>query len=126
FRMACWLAVAGGLLGLALSATGEAFFLATGQEPQISALAAQFFGILAFSMVPTQLATVMRIFVSVMGRPFFATMITGLAIVVNAIANYAFVFGNLGAPELGFAGSALASVVTSVITLLAYVVAIQS
>src|SRR5690606_13000659 len=64
--------------------------------------------------------------VSVMGWPVFATAITGLAIVVNALANYAFVFGNLGAPELGFLGSAMASVVTSVVTLLAYVIALQS
>lgn len=126
FRMACWLAVAGGLAGLALAFTGEAFFLATGQEPGISALAADFFLVLAFSMVPTQLATVMRVFVSVMGRPIFATMITGVAILVNALANYAFVFGNLGAPELGFLGSALSSVITSVVTMLAYVIAIQS
>ncbi len=126
FRMACWLAIAGGLLGLLLSTTGKSFFLAAGQEPPIAMLAAQFFAILAFSMVPTQLATVLRVFVSVMGWPVFATVITGLAIVVNALANYAFVFGNLGAPELGFVGSAVASVVTSIVTLLAYVVAIQS
>jgi hypothetical protein len=38
----------------------------------------------------------------------------------------AFVFGNLGAPEMGLLGSALASVITSVVTLLAYVAAIQT
>jgi MATE family multidrug resistance protein len=33
---------------------------------------------------------------------------------VSALANYAFVFGNLGAPAMGLEGSALASVITGV------------
>ena len=125
-RMAMWLAVAGGTLGMGLAALGGHFFEATGQDPQIAPQAAAFLALISLSMIPTQLTTALRIFVSVMGRPIFATFITGLAIVVNAIANYAFVFGNLGAPELGLLGSALASVITSVVTLLAYVVAIQT
>jgi MATE family multidrug resistance protein len=49
-----------------------------------------------------------------------------LAIGVAALANYAFVFGNLGAPTMGLEGSALASVVTGAFGLAAYVVAIQT
>jgi MATE family multidrug resistance protein len=66
----------------------------------------------------------LRIFVSALGRPGFATAITALAIVVNALGNYALVFGNLGAPALGLNGSAIASVITSVAIVLAYVAAI--
>lgn len=125
-RMAMWLAVAGGLVGMGLAALGGPFYRLTGQDPQIAAQAASFLALISLSMIPTQLSMALRIFVSVMGRPIFATFITGLAIGVNAIANYAFVFGNLGAPELGLPGSALASVITSVVTLLAYVAAIQT
>jgi MATE family multidrug resistance protein len=125
-RMAMWLAVAGGMLGMGLAALGGPFYAATGQDPQIAPQAAAFLALISLSMIPTQLTTALRIFVSVMGRPIFATFITGLAIGVNAIANYAFVFGNLGAPEMGLLGSALASVITSVVTLLAYVAAIQT
>lgn len=125
-RMAMWLAVAGGTLGMGLAALGGQFFRLTGQDAQIAPQAAAFLALISLSMIPTQLATALRIFVSVMGRPIFATFITGIAIIVNAAANYAFVFGNLGAPELGLLGSALASVITSVVTLCAYVVAIQT
>jgi MATE family multidrug resistance protein len=125
-RMAMWLAVAGGTLGMALAALGGPFYAATGQDPQIAPQAASFLALISLSMIPTQLTTALRIFVSVMGRPIFATFITGLAIGVNALGNYAFVFGNLGAPEMGLLGSALASVITSVVTLLAYVAAIQT
>jgi len=125
-RMAMWLAVAGGTLGMGLAALGGPFYRLTGQDPAIAPQAAAFLALISLSMIPTQLTTALRIFVSVMGRPIFATFITGLAIGVNAIANYAFVFGNLGAPELGLLGSALASVITSIVTLLAYVAAIQT
>ena len=54
-----------------------------------------------------------------------STAITAVAIVVNALGNWVFVFGHLGAPALGLQGSALSSVITSVITLLAYVLAIR-
>jgi MATE family multidrug resistance protein len=78
-----------------------------------------------WAMVPMIFANVLRSVVSALGRPIFATMITALAIGVSALMNYAFVFGHLGAPALGLEGSALASVITAVFALAAYVVAIQ-
>jgi len=44
--------------------------------------------------------------------------ITLVAAVINALANYAFIFGNWGAPELGVVGAALASVTTQVVSLI--------
>ena len=43
---------------------------------------------------------------------------------MNALGNYALVFGNLGAPELGLTGAAVATIITSVFTVLVYIVAI--
>ena len=123
-RMALWLAVLCGLAGMAVAAQGEAILLATGQDPEVSALAGRFLTILLWAMVPNVMASVLRNFVSTLGRPVFAMMITVLAIVVNALGNYAFVFGNLGAPALGLDGSAISSVITAVIMLLAYALVI--
>jgi MATE family multidrug resistance protein len=125
-RMALWLAVLGGVTGMGLAAMGGPFFRLTGQDPRIVQPAAEFLAIISISLVPTLLATVLRIFVSIMGRPVFATFITALAIGVNALANYVLIFGHFGAPALGLNGSALASVITSVITVIAYVVAIRT
>ena len=120
-RMALWLSVLCGLVGMAISANGQTILLATGQDPVIAARAGEFLEVLLWAMIPMIWANVLRTFVSALGRPVFATLITFLAIVVNALGNYAFVFGNLGAPELGLTGSALASVLTGWITVLAYV-----
>ena len=125
-RMALWLALACGLAGMAICWFGREIMLLTGQEPIIAEMAGRFLRVIMWAMVPMIFANVLRSVVSALGRPLFATAITALAIGVAAFANYAFVFGNLGAPALGLEGSALASVLTALFMLAAYVVAIRS
>ena len=76
-------------------------------------------------MIPMICASVLRNFVAALGRPIFATAITGVALIASLIGNYAFVFGNLGAPALGLEGSALASVITALVQLFSYLIAIR-
>ena len=125
-RMALWLALICGLLGMTVCWFGREIMLLAGQEPQIAELAGGFMRVIMWAMIPMIFANVLRSVVSALGRPIFATAITGLAVGVSALANYAFVFGNLGAPALGLEGSALASVTTALFMLAAYVVAIQA
>lgn len=123
-RMALWLAAISGVLGMGLCLTLEPIMRVSGQQEAIIALAVEYNFVIIFSMVPMLLASVLRNYVSALGRPIFATAITGLGIFVNAAANYAFIFGNFGAPELGLTGAAVATIITSLFTLMAYVVAI--
>ena len=123
-RMGMWLAVFSGLLGMMLCLFGEDILLATGQDPLIAGRAGDFLAIILWAMIPMLLANVLRNFVSALGRPVFATAITGLALGASLLGNYAFVFGNFGAPALGLEGSALASVTTSLFILACYIIAI--
>ncbi|MGB7409006.1 MAG: MATE family efflux transporter [Pontixanthobacter sp.] len=125
-RMALWLAVISGAAGMLLCLTIAPLSRATGQQPVIIALASQYMVVIVWSMIPMLLNNVLRNFVSALGRPIFATAITAGGIGVNALANYAFIFGNLGAPELGLTGAAVATIVTSLATLAAYIVAIRT
>ena len=125
-RMALWLAVLCGLIGMAVCWFGREIMLAAGQQPAIAEAAGGFLRVIMWAMVPMVCANVLRSVVSALGRPIFATLITALAIGVSALTNYAFVFGHLGAPAMGLEGSALASVVTGLFGLAAYVVAIQT
>ena len=124
-RMALWLAVGTGLLAMLVSANGEALLLLSGQDAEVSRLAGDFLAILLWATIPNIMAGVLRNFVSALGRPVFATAITGLAILVNALGNYVLVFGNWGAPALGLDGSAISSVITACAMLGAYVLAIR-
>jgi MATE family multidrug resistance protein len=125
-RMGMWLAVISGIVLMSICLGGETLMEITGQDPEVSSRAGDFLAIIMFAGIPMLLANVLRSFVSALGRPIFATMITVVSIGVSALGNYAFVFGNLGAPALGMEGSALSSVLTACFTLFAYVVAISS
>jgi MATE family multidrug resistance protein len=123
-RMALWLALALGLVGMGVCLLGRQIMLLTGQQPEIAVAAGGFLRVIMWAMVPMLFSNVLRSVVSALGRPLFATLIAVLAIGVSALANYAFVFGHLGAPALGLNGSALASVTTALFTLTCYVLAI--
>lgn len=123
-RMALWLAVICGILGMGICLLLDPIMRATGQQAAIIGLANEYNAAIIFSMVPMLIAAVLRNYVSALGRPIFATAITGLGIGVNALANYAFIFGNFGAPELGLTGAAVATIITAWITVAAYVAAI--
>lgn len=124
-RMALWLALISGIAGMGLCLLLEPIMRVTGQQETIIALATDYNYLIVFSMVPMLLAAVLRNFVSALGRPIFATAITGAGIFVNGFANYAFIFGNFGAPEMGLRGAALATILTALFTLSAYVLAIR-
>lgn len=125
-RMALWLAFGSGLCAMALFTRSEQLLLLVGQDPVVSAKAGRFMEILLWAVIPNVMAGVLRNVVSVLGRPVFATAITALAILVNALGNYAFVFGHFGAPALGLDGSAISSVITATIMLAAYAATIRA
>ena len=124
-RMALWLALFSGVAGIGLCLLLGPLMQVTGQEPQIIAMAIEYNSLLVLSLVPMLFCNVLRSFVSTLDRPIFATAITAGGIFVNALANYAFIFGNLGAPELGLQGAAVATILTTLTTLAAYVAAIR-
>ena len=125
-RMALWLSVISGVIGMGIGFSGERLLLIGGQDPAIAAIAGDFLGILSFAMIPMIAASVLRTFVAALDRPGYATAITVLAVAVNLLGNWILVFGNLGMPALGLEGSAISSVVTSLAMIAAYGVAIRS
>ena len=125
-RMALWLAVACGLVGMVVCSFGGAILRFTGQSASLAATADGFLKLLRWAMVPLIAANVLRNYVSAMGRPIFATLITALAILANIAGNYAFVFGHWGVPAMGLRGSALSTCVTALVTLGAYAVTIHA
>jgi MATE family multidrug resistance protein len=125
-RMAFWMAILLSILFMVVCWNGKAIMLATGQPPETSARAGEFLRVLTWAVFPMIAASLLRVFVATLGRPTIATMITFLALFVNALGNWTLVFGNLGMPKLGLLGSAMSSVITSVVMLAAYVVVIQT
>ena len=125
-RMGLWQAVLFGGVAMIPCTFARPLMILAGQEARIAELAGQYMDVLLWSLVPMVIAGVLRNFVATLGRPIFATAITGLGIGVNAVGNYAFIFGNLGMPMMGLRGAAMATLLTSLAVLVAYVAAIAA
>ncbi|MCC2601807.1 MATE family efflux transporter [Sphingopyxis yananensis] len=125
-RMALWLSFLLSCLFMAICWMGKDVMLATGQPPATAERAGSFLRILMWATFPMIASAVLRVFVATLGRPTIATMITFLALFVNALGNWTLVFGNLGMPELGLYGSAVSSVITSFVMMFAYIIVIQT
>jgi len=124
-RMALWLGLIAGAMGMVVALALEPMMQVTGQQPRIMTLAISYNQILIWSLIPMVLANVLRNFVSALGHPIIATAITASGIFVNAAGNYAFIFGNFGAPEMGLEGAAVATIITSLVTVTAYALVIR-
>ncbi|WP_242097247.1 MATE family efflux transporter [Sphingomonas sp. CROZ-RG-20F-R02-07] len=120
FRMAMWLAVVTAVPAMALLANGAALLRLAGQDPQVAARAGAFMAVLLVALLPAIAAAVMRTVAAALGRPGWALGVTALALGVGLLGNWLLVFGHAGFPALGLEGSAIASVVTSVVTMIAY------
>ena len=124
-RMAGWLGVLSGSLAMGLLMFSGPLMRISGQHEAVIALAVPFMNVLMWAAVPSVLAALLRTVVSTMGRPGISTAINAMAVLINALGNWVFVFGHLGMPALGLTGSALSSVVTSIAMLLAYAAVIR-
>jgi MATE family multidrug resistance protein len=125
-RMTGWAGVIAGAAAMGVCQLGGHLMRATGQSDEVVALAVPFLNVLMWASIPAVLASLLRTVVSTLGRPYIGTAINGLAVGVNALGNYTFVFGKFGAPALGLTGSALSSIVTSVFMLGAYCLVIRT
>jgi multidrug resistance protein, MATE family len=98
---------------IALALTGEVLRV-LGQPPEIVGMA-QRFNVLRLPSVPCFLLfSAYRIFLQARGRMGPATSIIYAANVLNALLAWALVFGEFGAPRLGFDGAAIAGTVVSI------------
>ena len=76
---------------------------------ELSLLGAPYLKLIGFSYACNMLSS---LYVSVrrsIGKPRFGMRLFSMSTVLNAILNYAFIFGRLGAPALGVRGAALAT-----------------
>ncbi|MFN3468386.1 MAG: MATE family efflux transporter [Novosphingobium sp.] len=124
-RMAAWAGTLAALVAMGICLMGGPLMRLTGQEAGVIARAEPFLAVLSLAAVPAVLAALLRTVVATLGRPAIGTAITALAVLVNALGNWLFVFGNLGAPELGLQGSAISSVITSLAMLAAFALVIR-
>lgn len=124
-RAGLWGAVLAALPGMVILWNGGAVLRALGQDPALAGPAQEFmravlWGIPAFGMFLT-----LRGLMAAMERPWAPLVIGVLAVPLNALIGWVFIFGHLGAPPLGVRGAGIASASADLfmVAALAFVVA---
>ncbi|MGD9295587.1 MAG: MATE family efflux transporter [Roseobacter sp.] len=111
-RMGIWLSLAFSLFALPLMICSEPILRLMGQTESVAGDASSYLALAGYGIVPALLVMVIKSYLAGLERTQVVLWITVLAALVNAVANYALIFGNWGAPELGIRGAAIASIVT--------------
>lgn len=116
-RMGLWLSMIYACVVMPPMLLAEPIFLAFKQDPEIAANAASYLQVAAWGIFPALIVMVLKSYLAALERTQIVFWMTILAAVSNGLANYAFIFGNWGMPELGLTGAALASIVTQLVML---------
>lgn len=114
-RMGLWFLVAiacASMIPLWFTSTILIWF---GQEPELAQLAQNYMRIGQWSMIPAFVLIGLRAFLTSLERANTVLLITVCTALLNGLLNYAFIFGNWGAPRLEIEGAAVATLIANTV-----------
>jgi MATE family multidrug resistance protein len=117
-RMGLWMSFVFAIAVMPMFYFSEFLLLALGQTPELSSEAQGYLRIAGWGVIPALGVMVLKSYLAALERTQVVLWVTLIAMVVNGFANYALIFGNWGAPELGLRGSAIASLGVQILSLL--------
>jgi MATE family multidrug resistance protein len=120
-RMGLWISILFGLAALPLFLWSGAILRLLGQDPSVAADAETYLRIISIGLIPSLLMMTLKSYLAALGRTQVVFWVMLGSAVLNALLNWALIFGNWGAPELGIRGAAIASVLLQLAGLLALV-----
>ncbi len=124
-RQGLWIALMATLVITPLVLLLGDFFTLIGQDPEIIRLAEQYLSTAVLMVFPGIAFIALRSLIAAKGDSSVILWITVLGIFVNALGNYALMFGNFGLPRLELAGAGISTAIvhtTMFLVALAFVV----
>ena len=92
----------------------QAILVLLGQNPDLAVAAQSYLRIMVVGLLPGLWQFVLSNFLAAHARPRATLVVTVLAIGINALADYALMFGHFGFPRLGLIGAGVASAVVNI------------
>lgn len=120
-RMALWLSGIYAVLLIVPFSFGEELLLLIGQPADVAREGGVYLTITAFGLFPALASTVIRSYLGALELTAIQLWITLFGLIFNGVLNYALIFGNFGAPELGIGGAAIASVSVHIVMMVALI-----
>lgn len=115
FRQAIWAAVTVIIPFWILLWNTESILVFFGQQPDLARNAGLYISAYMWSILPFLCFIILRNFVSALEQPVWALIISVIAVLANALFNYALIFGKFGVPEFGVIGAGIGSVMTNLL-----------
>lgn len=116
-RMGIWLSLGFAVLAIPLMVWSEPILRLMGQPEAVTINSGAYLKIAGWGIFPALLVMVLKSYLAALERTQIVFWITVLSALANVAANYALIFGNWGAPELGIRGAAFASVLSQFVGL---------
>ncbi len=116
-RMGLWASIMFAVLAMPLMLGGEGVLSLLGQTDVMAAQGGVYLQIASWGIFPALMVMVLKSFLAALERTQIVLWVTLGAVAANILVNYALIFGNWGAPELGIRGAAYASVIVQFISL---------
>lgn len=121
-RMGLWLSLIFGFLVQPLFMLSGPILFSAQQAPDIAELSQEYLRIAGLGLVPALLVMVLKSYLAALEHTRVVFWVTVVAVPVNAVVNYALIFGNWGLPEMGMRGAAIASIIVQFVSLIGVVV----
>jgi MATE family multidrug resistance protein len=121
-RMGMWLSVLYAICSIPIIFFSGKILELLGQDPELSNMAQTYLRYVCVSMAPALIIMVLRSYLSALERTTVFLWIIISSLLLNTTLNWVLIFGNLGMPELGLVGAALASTITQIITTLILII----
>lgn len=117
-RMGLWLSLIYAALVLPLFWFSAPLLTLLGQPPEVVPLAEDYLRLMGLALPFALIVAVLKSYLAALGRTQMTLFVTVAAVFLNIALNWLLIFGNLGFPELGVTGAALASILVQVATVL--------
>ena len=114
-RMGFWLSALFGMLAVPVFWWSSTLLQAFGQQASLADEAQRYLRFAGFAIVPALLMMVVKSYLAGLEKTQAVLWIIVTGVGLNIVLNYAFIFGNWGAPELGIQGAGVASLIVNLV-----------